>query len=157
MFREMRRKDREIKRDEAIEILKNSDYGILSTISQNGYPYGVPISYSYINGSIYFHCAAEGHKLDNIKNNDKVSFCAVGQNRTLPDKFSVKYESVIVFGRAIEVFDDEKNMALLEILNKYSPDYIEQGQEYIQKSNEDTKVIKINVEHISGKARKQTQ
>jgi hypothetical protein len=157
MFREMRRKDREIKNDEAVEILKNSDYGILSTISQNGYPYGVPISYSYINGSIYFHCAAEGHKLDNIKNNDKVSFCAVGQNRTLPDKFSVKYESVIVFGRAIEVFDDEKNMALLEILNKYSPDFTKQRLEYIKKSNEDTKVIRINVEHISGKARKQTQ
>ena len=157
MFREMRRKDREIKNDEAVEILKNSDYGILSTISQNGYPYGVPISYSYINGSIYFHCAAEGHKLDNIKNNDKVSFCVVGQTKTLPDKFSVKYESVIVFGRAIEVFDDEKNMALLEILNKYSPDFTKQGLEYIKKSNEDTKVIRINVEHISGKARKQTQ
>ncbi len=157
MFREMRRKDREIKRDEAIEILKNSDYGILSTWSQNGYPYGVSISYTYINGSIYFHCAVEGHKLDNIKNNDKVSFCVVGQTKTLPDVFSVKYESVIVFGRAVEVYGNEKNMALLEILNKYSPDYIEQGQEYIQKSNEDTKVIKINVEHISGKARKQTQ
>ena len=157
MFREMRRKDREIKKDEAIEILKNIDYGILSTISQNGYPYGVPISYTYINGSIYFHCAAEGHKLDNIKNNDKVSFCVVGQTKTLPDIFSVKYESVIVFGRVVEVYGDEKNMALLEILNKYSPDYIEQGLEYIQNSSEDTKVIRINVEHISGKARKQTK
>jgi nitroimidazol reductase NimA-like FMN-containing flavoprotein (pyridoxamine 5'-phosphate oxidase superfamily) len=157
MFREMRRKDREIKKDEAIEILKNIDYGILSTISQNGYPYGVPISYTYINGSIYFHCAAEGHKLDNIKNNDKVSFCVVGQTKTLPDKFSVKYESAIVFGRAVEVCDNEKNMALSEILNKYSPDYFEQGQEYIQNSSEDTKVIRINVEHISGKARKQTK
>ena len=29
MFREMRRKDREIKKDEAIEILKNNNYGIL--------------------------------------------------------------------------------------------------------------------------------
>ena len=69
----------------------------------------------------------------------------------------MKYESVIVFERAVEVYGDEKNMALLEILNKYSPDYIEQGQECIQKSNEDTKVIRINVEHISGKARKQTK
>lgn len=29
MFRGMRRKDREIKKDEAIEILKNNNYGIL--------------------------------------------------------------------------------------------------------------------------------
>jgi len=154
MFREMRRRDRELKNGEVIEILKNSDYGILSTISQNGYPYGVPISYTYINDSIYFHCAVEGHKLDNIRNNGKVSFCVVGQTQILPDKFSTKYQSVIVFGRAIEVSDDERNMVLLEILNKYSPDYIEQGKEYIQKKNKATKVIRINVEHISGKARR---
>lgn len=154
MFREMRRKDREIKNDEVIEILKNNDYGILSTISQNGYPYGLPISYVYINDSIYFHCAVEGHKLDNIKNNDKVSFCVVGKTCVLPDKFSTKYESVIIFGMAVEVFDDEKNIALLEILNKYSPDYIEKGKEYIANAGVKTKVIKINIEHISGKARK---
>ena len=154
MIREMRRKDRKLKNDEAIEILNNNTYGVLSTVSENGYPYGVPINYIYINGSIYFHCAIEGHKLDNIKNNDKVSFCVVGQTQIIPDKFSTKYESVIVFGRAIEVSDDEKNMALLETLNKYSPDYIEQGKEYIQKASKATKVIKINIEHISGKARR---
>lgn len=154
MFREMRRKDRELKNDEVIEILKNSDYGILSTISQNGYPYGVPVSFIFFNNSIYFHGATEGHKLDNILNNSKVSFCVVGQTCILPDKFSTKYESVIVFGMAVEVFDDERNIAFLEILNKYSPDYIEKGKEYIKNASKATKVIKISIEHISGKARR---
>ncbi|APM37817.1 pyridoxamine 5'-phosphate oxidase family protein [Clostridium kluyveri] len=154
MFREMRRKDRELKNDEVIEILKNNSYGILSTVSQNSYPYGVPVSYVFLNNSIYFHCAVKGHKLDNILNNSKVSFCVVGQTCILPDKFSTKYESVVVFGRAVEAFDGEKNRALLEILNKYSPDYIEKGKEYIKNSSKATKVIKISVEHISGKARK---
>jgi nitroimidazol reductase NimA-like FMN-containing flavoprotein (pyridoxamine 5'-phosphate oxidase superfamily) len=154
MFREMRRKDRELKNDEIIDILKNSDYGILSTISQKGYPYGAPVSYVYINNSIYFHGATEGHKLDNILNNSKVSFCVVGQTCILPDKFTTKYESVIIFGMAVEIFDDEKSLALLEILNKYSPDYIENGKEYIKNASKATKVIKINIEHISGKARR---
>ena len=114
----------------------------------------MPVNYVYTNGSIYFHCAVEGHKLDNIKNNDKVSFCVVGPTQILPDKFSTKYESVIVFGRAIEVSGDEKNRALLELINKYSPDYIEQGKEYIQKKNKDSKVIKIKTEHITGKGRR---
>jgi uncharacterized protein len=35
-------------------------------------------------------------------------FCVVGRTQILPDEFSTKYESVIVFGRAIEVSDDEK-------------------------------------------------
>jgi len=154
MFREMRRKDREIKIDEIIEILRSNSYGILSTVSENGYPYGVPLSYVYINNSIYFHSAAEGHKLDNILINSKVSFCVVGQTCNMPDKFSTKYESVTVFGRAAEVFDDEKNTALLELLNKYSPEYIEKGKEYIKNAGNITKVIKISIEHISGKARR---
>jgi len=154
VFREMRRKDRELENDEAIEILKNNSYGILSTVSQNSYPYGVPVSYVFLNNSIYFHCAVKGHKLDNILNNSKVSFCVVGQTCILPDKFSTKYESVVVFGRAVEIFDNEKNTALLEILNKYSPDYIEKGKEYIKNSSKATKVIKISIEHISGKARR---
>ena len=152
MFHEMRRKDRQINREEVIELLRQCDYGVLATISQNGYPYGVPISYVYMNNSIYFHCATEGHKLDNIINSNKISFCVVGETCILPDKFSTKYESVIIFGRAIEVFDDEKGSAFLEILNKYSPDYIEKGKEYIKNSNAKTKVIKISIEHISGKA-----
>lgn len=154
MIREMRRKDRELKNDEAIDILKNNTYGVLSTLSENGYPYGIPISYVFFNNSIYFHGAIKGHKLDNILNNDKVSFCVVGKTCVLPDKFSTKYESTIVFGRASEVFDDEKNIALLEILNKYSSDFIEQGKEYINKASNATRVMKISIEHISGKAKR---
>ncbi len=40
MFKEMRRKDRELDMTETIEILKNCNYGILSTIGENEYAYG---------------------------------------------------------------------------------------------------------------------
>lgn len=154
MFKEMRRKDRALENTEAIELLKNCEYGILSTIDKNGYPYGVPLSYVYMDNSIYFHSATEGNKLDNISYNNKVSFCSVGKTSILPDKFSTKYESVIVRGTASEVIDEEKCKALLEILNKYSPDFIEQGKFYIEKAGSVTKVIKITIDHISGKARR---
>ena len=154
MNREMRRKDRKIKDDDIIEILKNNSYGILSTVSEDGYPYGVPVSYAYFNNSIYFHGAVSGHKYDNISNNDKVSFCVVGKTQILPSEFSTKYESVIIFGRALEIFNDEKNLALLEILKKYSSDYIEQGKEYIIKAGKATRVIKISIEQASGKAKR---
>lgn len=154
MFRELRRKEKELKEVEVSEMLKNCEYGILSTTSENGYAYGVPLSYVYANGSIYFHCATEGYKLDNIMNNDKVSFCVVGQTAVLPDKFSTKYESVILFGRANEVFDNEKEEALLGLIEKYSKDYIKEGKEYIKRASFKTKVIKITVEHISGKGRR---
>lgn len=151
MFRELRRKDRKINDVTTMEILKDCEYGFLSTLGENGYPYGVPVSYVYINNAIYFHSATEGQKLDNISNNNKVSFSVVGQTGVLPDKFSTQYKSVIVFGEAVEVFDDEKDTALLEIINKYSQDFLEEGKRYIKNSKAKTKVIKIDIKHISGK------
>lgn len=154
MFKEMRRKDRELNSNEISAILKNSNYGILSTISENGYPYGVPVSFIYHDDYIYFHGALRGHKLDNIANNNKVSFCVVGHTCVLPAEFSTKFESVIIFGEAFDVDGDEKNSTLLEIINKYSPDFINQGKEYIQKANKATKVMKIKIEFVTGKAKK---
>jgi nitroimidazol reductase NimA-like FMN-containing flavoprotein (pyridoxamine 5'-phosphate oxidase superfamily) len=154
MFKEMRRKNRELETEEAIEILKKCEYGILSTVGENEYPYGVPVSYIYYNDAIYFHSAIEGNKLDNILNNNKVSFCVVGDTEVLPQIFSTNYESVIIFGKATEVFEDEKISALIEILNKYSKEYLEKGKEYISNANAKVKVIKISIDHISGKARK---
>ncbi|HQI17206.1 MAG TPA: pyridoxamine 5'-phosphate oxidase family protein, partial [Bacillota bacterium] len=116
MFREMRRQDRKTDNEKAAAILAAGEYGILSTVGDNGYAYGVPLSYAYSNGKIYFHCALEGHKLDNIRYNNKVSFCVVGATEVLPESFSTKYESVIVFGKASEADDDEKQEAHVAIL-----------------------------------------
>lgn len=154
MFKEMRRKDRELETSEAIELLKKCEYGTLSTVGENGYPYGVPVSYVFINNSIYFHCAMIGYKLDNIINNNKVSFSVVGATNILAEKFSTEYESVIIFGTAKEIFEDEKNTALLELINKYSPEYVESGKAYIANASMKTKVIKIDIEHMTGKARR---
>jgi len=77
----MRRKDRETPRLEAEAILAAGAYGVLSTVGEDGQPYGVPVSYTYKNNCIYFHCAAVGHKIENIQNNPRVSFCVVGNTR----------------------------------------------------------------------------
>ncbi len=154
MFKEMRRKNRELETEEAIEILKKCEYGILSTVGENEYPYGVPVSYIYYNDAIYFHSAIEGNKLDNILNNNKVSFCVVGDTEVLPHIFSTNYESVIIFGKATEVFEGEKISALIEILNKYSKEYLQEGKEYIKNASAKVKLVKISIDHISGKARK---
>ncbi|HRU42660.1 MAG TPA: pyridoxamine 5'-phosphate oxidase family protein, partial [Candidatus Diapherotrites archaeon] len=125
MFREMRRQDRKTDNEKAAAILAAGEYGILSTVGDNGYAYGVPLSYAYSKGSIYFHSATVGHKLDNIKHNDKVSFCVVGATEVIPEDFGTKYESVIVFGKASEIYDEEKQEALMTIIKKYSSDFIE--------------------------------
>lgn len=150
----MRRSEREIDKEQAIDLLQKGQYGVLSIAGENGYAYGVPLNYAYIDGSIYFHCAKEGNKLDNISFNNKVSFCVVGNTEPIAEKFSYRFESTIVFGKATEVFENEKETALIALIQKYSNEFYEKGVEYIKNSKSETKVMKISVEHISGKARK---
>ncbi len=154
-MKQLRRKDRAIPQEEAIAILNKAEYGVLSTISENGEPYGVPLNFCIIDRCIYFHCAVEGQKIDNIKQNSSVSFCAVGNTKILPDKFTTKYESVIVSGEVEEVLDSNKQIALEGLLHKYSPEFFDNGIEYIESLREKTRVFKISINTLTGKALKQ--
>jgi uncharacterized protein len=151
---EARRADRTISKEEADELLDRAEYGILSTVGADGLPYGIPVSYCVIGDDIYFHCAMEGRKLDNIAHNPQVSFCVVGKTNVLPDKFSTEYESTVVSGTAGEVFDKEKQKGLEGLLHKYSVGHFEKGLKYIEALNYKTRVYRIHIESISGKARR---
>jgi len=153
MPRNVRRKDRELRIELATKLLAEGEYGILSTVGMDGQAYGIPLNYVYKNNCLYFHCALEGHKLDNIRANNKVSFCVVGRARVLPEKFTTAYESAVAFGTASELQGSERHDALLSIVEKYSPDFMEEGQKFIAKYNDKTTIIKIAVNHITGKAR----
>ena len=154
-MKELRRKDRAISHEEAVAILNKAEYGVLSTVTENGEPYGVPLSFCFIDRCIYFHCAVEGQKIDNMKHNKSVSFCAVGNTEILPDQFGTKYESVVVSGEVEEVFDMNKQLALEGMLHKYSSEFFDKGIKYIENLTEKTRAFKINIKKLTGKARKQ--
>jgi len=153
-MRTMRRKDRELAPEAAMELLARGEYGLLSTADLDGQPYGIPVSYVYRHPAIYIHSAPEGHKLDNLHANPKVSFCVVGRTRVLPERFSTAYESVIAFGAAGEVTGAEREAALVWLLEKYSPQQITAGQDYIARKGHLAKVIKVEITALSGKARR---
>jgi nitroimidazol reductase NimA-like FMN-containing flavoprotein (pyridoxamine 5'-phosphate oxidase superfamily) len=153
-MREMRRKDRAITEEESIAILDKAEYGILSTVTENGKPYGIPVNYCVIDSCIYFHCAVEGQKIDNIEKNKSVSFCIVGNTKILPDEFGTKYESVVAAGEIEEVFEREKQVGLEGLVLKYSPDFIPKGNIYIEDLRDKTRVFKISVDTLTGKAEK---
>ena len=91
MFREVRRQNRILEDKARIsELLNTSEYGFLSLgTSENGYGYGIPISYVYDEeaNTLYFHCAPKGQKLDLINQNNKVSFCVVGVTKPIAEQF----------------------------------------------------------------------
>lgn len=154
MFREMRRSDKMLTNEEMLEIMDTAEYGILSTVDENGFPYGVPVNFVYKDRYIYFHSALKGHKLDNIQLNNKVSFCVVKDVALIPDDFNTKYKSVICFGEAKEVQDEKKQEIFILFLEKFSKDYMEAGMDYIRKAGSKAKIYEIEIEHMSAKGKK---
>ncbi|MDD3627894.1 MAG: pyridoxamine 5'-phosphate oxidase family protein [bacterium] len=153
-MREMRRKDKAVPEDYAYEILNSGEFGVLSTVSEEGKPYGVPLNFCVIDNCVYFHCAIEGEKIDNIRQNPYVSFCVVGETEILPEEFTTKYESVIIFGKIEEVFNGEKQKGLEGLVRKYTPEFFDKGIKYIPTQIKQTRVFKITIERITGKAQR---
>lgn len=150
-MKELRRKDKQLTNEEAKDLLNRAEYGILSTVGENDQPYGVPLNFIYRDNAIYFHCALAGHKLDNLASNPKVSFCVVENVEVLASEFSTNFLSTVAFGVASEVNGEERYNAFMGLLEKYSPDYMDEGEKYVHKMDKVTKVIRIDIHHIVGK------
>lgn len=153
MFRKMRREKQSLSEAETIEILASCTSGVLAVAGENDYPYAVPLSFVYNDGKLFFHSAKTGYKIDSIANNDKVSFCVIKADNVIQKSFTTQFRSVIVFGRArILTNDAEKKYALECLVEKYSPDYIPEGQAEIERSLNSVCVVEVKIEHMTGKA-----
>lgn len=149
MFRPMRRIDKQMSDSDTLALLERGQEGILGTISENGYPYTVVVNYVYYNGKVYFHSALEGHKIDNIRSNDKVSFTVYDNVEVIGVELNTHYQSLTLFGKAkvIEATPD----ILMALIKKYAniPDNI--AHEMINKEIAITAVVEIEIKHMTGK------
>lgn len=155
----IRRQDRLLAEDEARELLCTGEYGVLSMISGTegkARAYGIPVNYVWDgDDTLYIHCAKEGRKLRCIGQNACVSFCVVGQTHVVPNKFTTAYQSVVLECRAeTGLSEDERRRALRMILEKYSPDYVEVGMTYAERSFARTEVIRLSALTWSGKSKR---
>lgn len=155
MERKLRRQDKFMSVEGCRELLKEAEYGTLATVGEDGVPYAVPMNFVYMDDAIYFHCAREGHKLDNIRNNKNVCFSVVDSVELMPEKFSTKFRSAVIFGTIAIVEDaDEKRKSIMAIAEKLSPDYHEEGLAYIDSAIDDIYMLRIDIENMTGKAAK---
>ena len=167
MIREMRRKGQQISTQECMEILQRAKAGVLGLHGDDGYPYTVPLNFVYTPpaekdqaglGTIGFHCAVVGHKIDAIRANDKVSFTVIDRDEIMPKERTTKYCSVIAFGRA-RILDGEENLrrAANAVGAKYSAGY----EDLYLAETEDTIrrgtlcCVEITIDHMTGKIGKE--
>lgn len=155
MFREMRRVKQLLPTEECQQILATQKRAVLSVLGDDGYPYGVPVNYVYDPtcgelGSFFIHCALTGHKLDAIAACDKVSICVLDDGVLEEGSWWYHVNSVICFGRASLVKREELHDPLYALGAKYFPEGTDIEADIAHSGNR-VNVIKLEVEHMSGK------
>ena len=151
MENKLRREELALTEQEAWDIIRDGEVGYLATVGPDGEPYGVVLNHAVTDGEIFFHCAATGHKLDNIRQNPRVCYTVVGVHQVLAAKMSAYYRSAVAMGTArILIEDGEKRKALRLLMDKYSLGYVCSALENPVPDMR-TVVVAIRVDRITGK------
>lgn len=131
-------------------------------LSANGIPYVVPLNFTCLGESVYFHGAAEGRKISYIQQNPETCFTVCEEFGTLtspiPAHTDTSYMSVMIFGQIQFVTDiDEAVEAMQSMLDKYVPGYYNQPlskshlEKYKSSLGSITQVFKLEMNSISAK------
>jgi len=158
----LRRTDRAMSEEAVRAILARAPYGFTAT-AVDGQPFQHTSLFWYDDSSrrIYFHGALQGRMIANVQANPRVCFTVAEMGRLLPADtamgFSNEYTSAVIFGRVRLVdSEDEKQLALQGLLDKYFPD-LKPRRDYRPITSEElaaTAVFAIEVESWSGKQKR---
>ena len=153
MFRPMRRIRQQISVEECVRILREEKRGVLSLAGEDGYPYGIPMNHWYNpeDGKLYFHGAKEGHKLDALRKDNRVSYCVWDAGYRREGEWALNVNSVVAFGRISLVTDEEKVKLICEKLcRKFTDD-----EEYIERELRNAlprvQCLELVIDHMTGK------
>ncbi len=154
---QVRRADKVMPEQRALEMLKNGFCGRLATIGENGYPYCVPLLYVWMDDEVYLHNArAAGHLRANVEHEARVCFEVDEAGEVFPyGRFecdsSLAYRSVILFGTIRVVEDVQTKQRFCEALMlKYGKREWDRPKGYFPRIDQ-ISVYAINVERMTGK------
>jgi len=153
----IRRKDKEMSRDEVEFVLARSTLGHFATISLDGTPYVVPNLFVYAEGKIFTHTArAQGHFRRNIEHQPKICFETAEMGQVFPyGEFecdtTVSYASVIGFGTIrLQEGDAEKALFFDRFLAKYADPAWERPKGFYPRLGE-VVVYCLELDQLTGK------
>ena len=104
---------------------------------------------------MYIHSSREGKKLDLLRKNNRV--CVefdIDDEITRTDRactWGFKYKSVIGFGRASFIDDNESKCRAFDIIVQHYTGEPSANYEYKKSSLDDSLIIKIEIENLTGK------
>jgi nitroimidazol reductase NimA-like FMN-containing flavoprotein (pyridoxamine 5'-phosphate oxidase superfamily) len=153
----MRRADRLMSDEQALQMLATSFCGRLATAGVDGWPYVVPLLYVWLDQQIFVHrTSAGGHLAENLKTNPRVCFevDAPGEvfayGRYECDT-GLAYASVMAFGSMRIVEDSErKTRFCVELMRKYADVSWERPKGFFPRLDE-IDVYAMTIDRLTGK------
>lgn len=150
-MRIMRKAARQQNAGWAFNVFDKAPFVTVSMTRPDGTPYGLPLSLVRRDErTFYFHCAAEGEKLDCLTHNPVVSLSAVSRCSPVFEEekcnFTEYYNSAVAVGTASIVESaEEKTEALRLLCRRFLPDHMDRFGEAVARSLDRTTVVRITL------------
>ena len=153
---QLRRADRVMSEQRALEMLARGFSGRLATIGEDGYPYCIPLLYLWMDGEVYVHTgSARGHFRANVRE-PRICFEIDEPDQVFDyGRFEcdsgLAYQSVILFGR-IRVIEDRaaKQRFCEALMAKYGKPDTARPKGFFPRLDIIT-VYAISIERMTGK------
>ena len=149
-------KNRMIGLKEEIErIIGKCEVCYVAMVDEENKPYVIPMNFGYKDDCIYLHSSQTGKKIDILKKNSNVcvSFSTDHllrwQSENVACSYSMKYRSVLAYGK-VEFVEDSNQK--IEALNIIMSQYTKKEFSYSEPAVKDVKVFKVVVEKLEGRA-----
>ncbi len=137
------------------DIIKRCEICNVSMVDENNQPYVLPFNFAYADDTLYLHSAPEGRKIDILEKNPHIcaSFSTdhqlYHQNEGVACSYSMRYRSVLLYGK-VEFIDDleEKEAILNKIMAQYTD---KKGFSYSLPALKNVKIFRIPVDKLDGR------
>ncbi|MCX6235300.1 MAG: pyridoxamine 5'-phosphate oxidase family protein [Bacteroidetes bacterium] len=116
-----------INKEEIRRIIHKSEVCYVGMVDEGSMPYVLPFNFGFENDTVYLHSAKEGKKISILRKNPHVCITFSTdhmlryQSENVACSWSMKYRSVLVYGKVVFIDDPEEKMAALNvIMRKYA-------------------------------------
>ncbi len=148
----MRRSDKAVTEQSAIEKILRMGKTCQLAFTAEPVPYLVTLNYGYHDGTLYFHSAREGHKIDLVRKNGQAAFTVAldlglvkGENAC---DWSVRFQSVVGHGKiSLLESPEDKQQGLDLFMAQYSAEKFSYPDKMIQA----TAVFKLVISEMTMK------
>lgn len=114
--------------NEMEQIIQNAEFCYLSMTDDDHHPYVIPMNFGYQDGVFHFHGAREGKKTRLLRTRPEVCIALSTdavlrwQHEAVACSYSMKYRSILAYGRAEFIEDPTEKKASLALLMAHFSD-----------------------------------